>query len=45
MKRDKMNNYFEVLNEGSLEDRYQIYMDCMRELGQPYKTFEEWLGV
>jgi hypothetical protein len=40
-----MNNDFEVPNEGSLEDRYQIYVDCMRELGQPYKTFEEWLGV
>jgi tRNA A22 N-methylase len=45
IRRNKMKNDFEITNEGSLEDRYQIYVDCMRDLGKPYKTFEEWLGV
>lgn len=27
----------------SLEERYQIYVRCMKDLGQPYKTFDEWL--
>jgi hypothetical protein len=32
--------------EGTLEDRYNIYRDCMRSMGaseEDIKTFDEWL--
>lgn len=31
-------------NEGTLEERYDIYKTAMEELGLPCKTFDEWLG-
>ena len=27
-----------------LIDRYNIYVACVESLGQPVKTFEEWLN-
>jgi len=29
---------------GTLADRYAIYVEAMRALGQPAKTFDEWLN-
>lgn len=29
---------------GSLQERYQVYVDCATSLGWPIKTFEEWLN-
>lgn len=29
---------------GSLRDRYDIYVRCMKDMGQPFKTFDEWLN-
>jgi len=31
------------MDNGSLEDRYAIYVRCMKDLGLPYKSFDEWL--
>ena len=28
---------------GTLEDRYAIYVDCMKDSGEYIKTFDEWL--
>ena len=28
----------------TLEDRYAIYVQCMRDLGEPIKSFDEWLN-
>ncbi len=28
----------------TLEMRYKNYVQCMRDLGLPYKTFDEWLN-
>lgn len=28
----------------SLEDRYNIYVRCAKDLGWPVKSFEEWLN-
>lgn len=30
--------------QGSLQDRYQIYISCMLNTGEYIKTFEEWLN-
>lgn len=30
--------------QGSLRDRYAIYVSCMEGTGQYIKTFEEWLN-
>ena len=30
-------------NQGTLEERYEIYKTAMEELGLPCKTFDEWL--
>ena len=29
---------------GTLEDRYQNYVQCMIDLGQPYVDFDTWLN-
>jgi hypothetical protein len=29
---------------GTMDDRYQIYLDCIEGTGQPVKTYDEWLG-
>jgi len=29
---------------GSNQDRYDIYVACMIDLGKEYKTFDEWLN-
>lgn len=29
---------------GTLEDRYDIYVQAMTDLGLPYKTFDQWLN-
>ena len=31
--------------QGTLEDRYRIYCDCMRETGETIISFDEWLNV
>ena len=31
--------------QGTLEDRYRIYCDCMRETGETIICFDEWLNV
>jgi hypothetical protein len=28
----------------SLQDRYEIYVRCAKDLGWPIKTFDEWLN-
>jgi hypothetical protein len=28
----------------NLEQRYAIYVQCAKDLGQPIKTFDEWLN-
>jgi len=28
----------------SLRDRYDIYVRCMTDIGQPFKSFDEWLN-
>jgi len=30
--------------KGTLEDRYNIYVDAMIALGQPYVDFDTWLN-
>ena len=32
-----------VMN-GTLEDRYDIYVQAMTDLGLPYQTFDQWLN-
>ena len=32
------------MNEGTLEERYEIYLAAMEALGLPAKTFDEWLN-
>lgn len=29
---------------GTLEDRYEIYVSCMKGSGEYIKTFDEWLN-
>jgi hypothetical protein len=29
---------------GALEDRYEIYVSCMKGSGEYIKTFDEWLN-
>tara|TARA_Y100001972_G_scaffold119328_1_gene160488 strand:- start:150 stop:260 length:111 start_codon:yes stop_codon:yes gene_type:complete len=29
---------------GTLEDRYDIYVRCMTELGREYLSFDDWLN-
>lgn len=29
---------------GTLEQRYMIYVQAMKDLGKEYKTFDEWLA-
>ena len=50
LKRTKSNKQRRIFminrmdrNEGSLQDRYDIYVTAMEELGQPTKDFDEWL--
>jgi len=31
-------------NQGTLEDRYEIYVDAMIDLGMPYDDFDTWLN-
>tara|TARA_R110002020_G_scaffold364_3_gene1867 strand:+ start:332 stop:433 length:102 start_codon:yes stop_codon:yes gene_type:complete len=31
------------MNNGTLRERYEIYVTAMEELGLPYKSFDEWL--
>ena len=31
-------------NQGTLEDRYAIYVDCMKDTGEYIKSFDEWLN-
>jgi hypothetical protein len=31
------------VNQGTLEERYEIYKTNMEAQGLPYKTFDEWL--
>ena len=30
-------------DQGSLDDRYQIYLGCIEGTGQPVKDYDEWL--
>lgn len=32
------------MNQGTLRDRYEIYVQCAKDLGWPIKTFDEWLN-
>ena len=32
-------------HQGTLEDRYRIYCDCMRGTGETIISFDEWLNV
>ena len=34
----------EAPREGTIDDRYDIYVESMRVLGQPAKTLDEWLN-
>lgn len=29
--------------QGSLTDRYNIYVEAMKSMGLPFKSFDEWL--
>ena len=29
---------------GSLQDRYDIYVSCMQDIGEYIKSFDEWLN-
>ncbi len=31
-------------NQGTLEERYAIYLACAKDLGWQIKTFDEWLN-
>ena len=31
-------------NQGTLEERYAIYVDCMEGTGEYIKSFDEWLN-
>ena len=28
----------------TLKDKYNIYVRCMKDLGESYKSFDEWLN-
>ena len=30
-------------DQGTLDDRYQIYLGCLEGTGQPVKDYDEWL--
>lgn len=32
------------MSTGTLEDRYEIYVDCMKGTGEHIKSFDEWLN-
>lgn len=31
-------------NKGTLEERYALYVECMKSLGEEPITFDEWLN-
>jgi len=31
-------------NQGTLEQRYEIYVECMKGSGEYIKSFDEWLN-
>jgi hypothetical protein len=32
------------MNQGTLEDRYQIYCECVLSMGETPKSFDDWLN-
>lgn len=30
--------------DSSIQNRYDIYVQCMKDLNKEYKTFDEWLN-
>lgn len=41
---ENIENVISESTDSNLQDRYDIYVQCMKDLNKEYKTFDEWLN-